>query len=80
MAPEPELIAAADSWKNSNLLIGAKRRIGGLHLGATDAAWSHGDDPEVAGPLQFLILAMTGRKGSHQDLSGDGLSVLAARS
>jgi uncharacterized protein (TIGR03083 family) len=79
-SPEPALIAVADSWKNSNLLIGAKRRIGGLRLRATDAAWSHGDGPEVVGPLQSLILAMTGRKGSHQNLTGDGLAVLAARS
>jgi uncharacterized protein (TIGR03083 family) len=79
-APEPALIALADSWKNSNLLIGAKRRIGGIRLRATDAAWSHGEGPEVVGPLQSLILAITGRKGSHQDLSGDGLAVLAARS
>lgn len=79
-SPQPALVAVADSWKNSNLLIGAKRRIGGLRLRATDADWSHGDGPEVVGPLQALVLAMTGRKGSHRDLSGDGLDVLASRS
>ena len=79
-SPEPALMAVADSWKNSNLLIGAKRRIAGVQLRATDVEWTHGDGPEVAGPLQSLILAMTGRKGSHQDLSGEGLSLLASRS
>jgi uncharacterized protein (TIGR03083 family) len=79
-SPEPALVAVADSWKNSNLLIGAKRRIAGLRLRATDAVWSHGDGPEVTGPLQSLVLAMTGRKGSHQDLGGDGLAILASRS
>lgn len=78
-SPEPALKAVADSWKNSNLLIGAKRRISGLRLRATDTSWSHGDGPEVVGPLQSLVLAMTGRKRSHQDLSGDGLPVLASR-
>jgi uncharacterized protein (TIGR03083 family) len=78
-SPEAALVAVADSWKNSNLLIGAKRRIGGLRLRATDSDWHHGDGPEVVGPLQSLVLAMTGRKGSHQDLSGDGLEVLATR-
>jgi uncharacterized protein (TIGR03083 family) len=78
-SPEPALVAVADSWKNSNLLIGAKRRITGLRLRANDADWHHGDGPEVVGPLQSLVVAMTGRKGSHQDLSGEGLAVLASR-
>jgi uncharacterized protein (TIGR03083 family) len=78
-SPEPALIALADSWKNANLLIGAKRRISGLSLRATDAAWTHGTGPEVAGPLQSLVLAMSGRKGAHVDLSGEGLATLATR-
>jgi len=78
-SPEPALIAVADGWKNSNLLIGAKRRISGVRLRATDAVWSHGEGPEVAGPLPSLILAMTGRKAAHVDLSGDGVATLADR-
>jgi uncharacterized protein (TIGR03083 family) len=77
--PEKALVAVADSWKNSNLLIGAKRRITGLRLRATDAQWSHGDGPEVSGPLSSLVLAMVGRKGAHTDLSGDGVALLATR-
>jgi uncharacterized protein (TIGR03083 family) len=78
-APEAALIALADSWKKSNLLIGAKRRIAGVRLRATDANWVHGDGPEVAGPLTSLVLAMTGRKGAHEDLSGEGLALLGGR-
>ena len=78
-SPEPALVAVADGWKNSNLLIGAKRRISGLGLRATDAEWSHGEGPEVAGPLQSLILAMTGRQEAFGDLSGEGIETLAAR-
>jgi uncharacterized protein (TIGR03083 family) len=77
--PEEALIAVADSWKKSNLLIGAKRRIVGVSLRATDASWHHGEGPNVEGPLQSLILAMTGRKGSHVDLTGDGVAILASR-
>jgi uncharacterized protein (TIGR03083 family) len=77
--PEGALVAVADSWKNSNLLIGAKRRITGLQLRATDADWAHGDGPEVRGPLLSLVLAMTGRRDAHRDLAGDGVTVLAAR-
>jgi uncharacterized protein (TIGR03083 family) len=78
-SPEGALVAIADSWKNSNLLIGAKRRIAGLRLRATDIDWSHGDGPEVSGPLIALVLAMTGRKGAHTDLTGDGLVTLSNR-
>ena len=78
-SPTPALIAVADSWKGSNLLIGAKRRIAGLRLRATDTEWAHGDGPEVAGPLQSLLLAMTGRKAAYTDLTGDGLAQLGAR-
>ena len=78
-SPEAALVAVADSWKKSNLLIGSKRRISGLRLRATDVNWTTGDGPEVAGPLQSLVLAMTGRKGSHGDLTGEGLVMLANR-
>jgi uncharacterized protein (TIGR03083 family) len=73
------LIAVADSWKNSNLLIGSKRRIAGLRLRATDSEWAHGDGPEVSGPLLALILAMTGRKAVLPDLSGEGVAELSRR-
>ena len=79
-SPEGALVALADSWKNTNLLIGAKRRIAGLTLRATDGDWLHGDGPEVSGPLISLILAMTGRKGAQSDLTGEGLPTLASRS
>lgn len=78
-SPEAALVAVADSWKNTNLLIGSKRRISGVELRANEVDWRHGTGPLVSGPLQSLILAMTGRKGSHQDLSGEGLSILERR-
>jgi len=78
-SPEAALVALADSWKNSNLLLGAKRRITGLSLRATDCAWRHGDGPELVGPLQSLVLAMTGRRGAYGDLTGEGVALLAAR-
>jgi len=78
-APEAALEAVADSWKNSNILIGAKRRIAGLRLRATDSTWTHGDGPEVSGPMASLVLAMSGRKGVLSDLSGEGLTTLTSR-
>ena len=73
------MIRVADFYKGSNLLIGAKRRIAGLTLRATDADWSCGTGPQVSGPMLSLLLAMTGRKDSLGDLSGDGIAVLGER-
>jgi uncharacterized protein (TIGR03083 family) len=69
----------ADFYKGSNLIIGAKKRISGLRLTATDTAWTFGDGPEVSGPLLSLVMAMTGRKATLADLAGDGLPTLSAR-
>ena len=77
--PEEALLAVADSYKKSNLLIGSKRRIAGLRLRAEDADWTNGDGPEVAGPLTTLLLAMTGRTAVFGDLTGDGVAILGAR-
>jgi uncharacterized protein (TIGR03083 family) len=73
------LVAVADSFRRSNLLIGAKRRIDGLRLTSTDVSWSTGSGPEVTGPLASLVMVMTGRAGAAVDLSGEGLETLVAR-
>ena len=72
-------VQVANFYKGSNLIIGAKSRIEGLRLRATDADWAHGSGPEVAGPIHSLVMAMTGRKAALADLMGDGLTTLAAR-
>jgi len=77
--PPDAVIRVADFYQGSNLLIGTKRRIAGLTLRATDADWSHGTGPEISGPMLSLLLAMTGRKASLEDLSGDGVAVLRDR-
>ena len=68
--------AVADFYAGSNLLIGAKNRVAGVRLQATDADWSHGASPTVAGPAIALVMAMTGRRPALDDLSGDGIAVL----
>ncbi|MGH8970589.1 MAG: maleylpyruvate isomerase family mycothiol-dependent enzyme [Actinomycetes bacterium] len=77
--PGDAVTRLADFYKGSNLLIGSKRRIAGVRLRATDAEWSSGEGPEVAGPLLSLVLAMTGRKAALDDLSGEGLATLRSR-
>lgn len=77
--PPEALIQAADFYKGSNLILGTKKRIAGVTLRATDVDWSHGDGPPVEGPMPSLLLAMTGRKAALDDLTGEGVAVLASR-
>lgn len=77
--PVEHVIAVADFYKNSNLLIGTKNRINGVTLVATDTDWRHGVGPEASGPAIALVLAMTGRKAALDDLTGEGIAVLRER-
>jgi uncharacterized protein (TIGR03083 family) len=77
--PEDAVVRVAEFFKNSNLIVGAKNRIAGLRLTATDAEWSHGTGPEVSGPILSLVLAMTGRAAALAELSGDGLETFRSR-
>ena len=78
--PAEHLTAVADFYAGSNLLIGAKNRVAGVRLRATDAGWAHGTGPEAAGPMVALVLAMTGRAVALDDLTGDGVALLRDRS
>ena len=78
--PTDAAVRVANFYKGSNLVIGAKRRVSGLQLRATDTEWSCGEGPEVAGPIVALVMAMTGRKAVLAELSGDGVATLAERS
>jgi uncharacterized protein (TIGR03083 family) len=77
--PTAAVVRVADFYKGSNLIVGAKKRIAGLRLQATDANWTTGDGPQVSGPVLALVLAMTGRTVALDDLTGDGVAQLRAR-
>ena len=72
-------VVVADFYKGSNLVVGAKKRIAGLTLKATDADWSTGEGPTVSGPITSLVMAMTGRRSAIDDLEGDGVATLRSR-
>ena len=58
----------------------ARRLTRGLRLVATDLDWSTGRGPEVHGPAESLLMAISGRRGVSEELSGDGQQKLRARS
>jgi uncharacterized protein (TIGR03083 family) len=77
--PTAAVARVATFYTGSNLIVGAKKRIAGVRLVATDADWSHGDGPEARGPVLSILLAMTGRKPALEDLEGDGVATLRTR-
>jgi uncharacterized protein (TIGR03083 family) len=77
--PAEHVSAVAEFYSGSNLLIGAKKRIDGTTLRATDTGWTHGSGPEVTGPAIAIVMAMCGRKAALDDLSGPGVEVMRNR-
>jgi uncharacterized protein (TIGR03083 family) len=77
--PVEHVTAVGDFYRGSNLLIGAKRRIEGVSLQATDTDWTRGTGPAVTGPAIALVMAMCGRAAALDDLSGPGVDVLRSR-
>lgn len=51
----------------------------GLRLTPTDLDWSHGKGPELTGPAEAILMAITGRRSAIGELSGPGQPVLARR-
>jgi uncharacterized protein (TIGR03083 family) len=77
--PEAHLIPVADFVKEDRHRFGAKKRIAGLELRATDMDWSHGHGPEVTGSAEALVMMMAGRSVALNDLSGEGKVTLVTR-
>ena len=50
----------------------ARERLGGLQLVATDTDWSVGEGVRVEGPVEALLLLLTGRTAAIDRLSGPG--------
>jgi uncharacterized protein (TIGR03083 family) len=75
----PERLRPALSFARFAPPIGAFWRARGLRLVATDLDWSAGRGPEVRGPGEPLLMAIAGRRGVVDDLTGPGQATLAAR-
>jgi uncharacterized protein (TIGR03083 family) len=73
------VVACLDHFKKANFPVGAKKRIAGLHLKATDVDWTYGDGPEVSGPALSLLMIMTGRSAGLDGLEGSGVADLRSR-
>lgn len=78
---DPALAALVADTLTADRPLGAPKRLEGLRLRATDIDWSHGDAEadEVAGPVEALILAASGRGVALPELTGPGVETLTAR-
>jgi uncharacterized protein (TIGR03083 family) len=59
--------------------IGGAWRTRGLRVVATDLGWSFGFGAEVTGPAEPLLMAVAGRRGVVDELTGPGVATLKAR-
>ncbi len=62
-----------------NPRLGARRRIRGLRLIATDVGWQYGSGPEVSGSGEAILMAMAGRRQAVTELAGPGQATMARR-
>jgi uncharacterized protein (TIGR03083 family) len=77
--PEERVRTCLDFVKGRQPIYGAKKRVAGLKLVATDMDWTHGEGPEVRGTGEALLMILNGRKDAMQDVEGEGAATLAAR-
>lgn len=74
--PEDALRASL-TYARVSPVIGGARRTRGVRLVATDMDWAAGRGPEVRGPGEALLLAMTGRVDAvRAELAGEGVPKL----
>jgi uncharacterized protein (TIGR03083 family) len=77
--PVPAARAAAGRVWRLPFPFRARGRLRGLRLVATDTDWAVGTGPAVQGPMEAILLVLTGRPAGLPRLSGDGVPALAGR-
>lgn len=66
-------------YASRNFTVNSKSAAAGLRLRATDGPFTHGAGPRVAGPTLALLMEMAGRRSHLDQLSGEGVPLLAGR-
>lgn len=78
--PIDVLTRVARYYARSDQVVVARARVRDLRLEATDGPFATGAGPLVRGRTLALVMAMTGRGGYCDELTGDGVAALRARS
>lgn len=74
--PEAAAAAATRVW-TMGWPFWARRRLRAVRLVATDVNWAVGTGPDVTGPIDALLLLLTGRTVALSRLTGAGLARVA---
>ncbi|HZP28748.1 MAG TPA: maleylpyruvate isomerase family mycothiol-dependent enzyme [Acidimicrobiia bacterium] len=77
--PAEHLARALDAMPRIGGFLKSKRIAKGLRLVATDIDHAVGDGPEVRGPAEAIVLALSGRPIGLPELSGAGVATLRDR-
>ena len=77
--PTTAAVAAAQRVWDLGFPFRARRRLAGLRLSATDADWAVGSGAPVEGPIAALLMLVTGRRATLDELTGDGADTLRLR-
>jgi len=78
MPAEAAAVAAQRAWSMS-WPFHVRKRLHGFTLNATDHPWSAGEGAVVEGPVQALLMLVTGRHVVIPELSGPGAEALRDR-
>lgn len=79
MRPTAGALAATRRWDTRDGWLDRVFRrlpVEGYRLTATDTDWTRGQGPEVAGPIDALLLLLTGRSATLGQLTGKGANAL----
>jgi uncharacterized protein (TIGR03083 family) len=75
MRPDAAAMAATRVWEAHHRLW-PRRRLAGFALTATDVDFSVGDGREVRGPMEAILLLLTGRNVALARMTGEGAPAL----
>jgi uncharacterized protein (TIGR03083 family) len=75
MPVEAAAACAEQAWRVA-FPFNARRRLAGFGLRATDADWQAGSGPAVEGPIEALLMLLTGRSAWNARLAGPGAALL----
>ncbi|MBL7486897.1 maleylpyruvate isomerase family mycothiol-dependent enzyme [Frankia sp. AgB1.9] len=83
VSPEAAAVAADRVWSVAFPSFGypffPRKRLRGLRLTASDTEWAVGEGAPVDGPMDAILLLLTGRLAALPRLSGEGTHALRAR-
>jgi uncharacterized protein (TIGR03083 family) len=78
--PDAAAVAATRLWTMKwPPPIPATRKLRGYRFVATDVDWAVGEGPEVSGPMEAVLLVLTGRSVALPRLRGEGAAAIAER-